>query len=150
MTETKFQTKPDYTHILVGVDRADDAQLAFAYAVKRAIQDNAKLTITSVLEDDELNVYEALSKTHLEHARQELVQQVKQYVKQARDAGVARVESLIGEGDPDDVILKEIIPTVQPDLVIIGAETRKGLTRHFGSNAASIAKYAPVSVLIVR
>jgi nucleotide-binding universal stress UspA family protein len=150
MTEKLIKPKPDYTHILVGVDRDDDAQKAFAYALRRAVRDDAKLTIVSVLETSNFNIYESLSKGHIERERMELNHQISNYVQMAKDAGVADVDSIIGEGDPDDVILEDVIPRIKPDLLIIGAETKTGLARHFGSHANTMAKYAPISVMIVR
>ncbi|WP_180367469.1 universal stress protein, partial [Oenococcus oeni] len=44
-----------FNRILVGVDDSADAQLAFRYAVRRAVKDNATLIITSILENDEMN-----------------------------------------------------------------------------------------------
>ncbi len=38
-----------FNRILVGVDDSADAQLAFRYAVRRAVKDNATLIITSIL-----------------------------------------------------------------------------------------------------
>ncbi|WP_127848767.1 universal stress protein [Lacticaseibacillus hulanensis] len=150
MTDTPIKPKPDYTNILVGVDRDDDAQKAFAYALRRAVRDDARLTIVSVLETSSFNIYESMSKGHIERERMELQHQISSYVQMAKDAGVEHVHSIIGEGDPDDVILEDVIPRVKPDLLIIGAETKQGLSRHFGSHANKMAKYAPISVMIVR
>ncbi|KRM55443.1 universal stress protein [Lacticaseibacillus sharpeae] len=150
MTDIPIKPKPDYTHILVGVDRDDDAQKAFAYALRRAVRDDAKLTIVSVLETSSFNIYESMSKGHIERERMELSHQIANYVQMAKDAGVQEVDSIVGEGDPDDVILEDVIPRIKPDLLIIGAETKQGMARHFGSNANKIAKYAPISVMIVR
>ncbi len=150
MTQPPFKPKSNYKHILVGVDRDDDAQKAFAYAVKRAVQDHAELTIVSVLETSDFNIYESMSKGHIERSRYDLDAQLTKYVQLAKTAGVTKVNSLLGEGDPAEIILEAVIPKMNPDLLIIGAETKTGITRHFGSNASKLAKYAPVSTLIVR
>jgi nucleotide-binding universal stress UspA family protein len=34
--------------------------------------------------------------------------------------------------------------------LIIGSIAKKGIARHFGSQAAYMAKYAPISVLVIR
>ncbi|MSE05307.1 universal stress protein, partial [Lactobacillus salivarius] len=47
--------------ILVGVDDSEDAQLAFRVAMRRAIELDATLVITSILEKDEMNIYQAMS-----------------------------------------------------------------------------------------
>ena len=43
-----------------------------------------------------------------------------------------------------------MIPAVKPDLLIVGARSKQGIAKHFGSQAAYMAKYAPISVLVVR
>ncbi|MFT9098883.1 universal stress protein, partial [Liquorilactobacillus sp.] len=48
--------------ILVGVDDSADALLAFDYAITRAKEDDAELIIASVLESDELSVFQAMDK----------------------------------------------------------------------------------------
>ena len=48
--------------ILVGVDDSEDALLAFDYAIERAKREDLELVIVSVLENDEMNVYQALNK----------------------------------------------------------------------------------------
>ncbi|WP_461226328.1 universal stress protein [Lacticaseibacillus suihuaensis] len=140
----------DYTKILVGVDDSADALAAFRYAIHRAKADSAELIITSILESGEMNVYQALSKDYVHGERAELEAHLDGYVKLAQKAGIAKVRAIIGEGDAGETIIKTIIPEVQPDLLIIGAESKKGLARHFGSQAAYMAKYADISVLIVR
>lgn len=54
-----------FSRILVGVDDSQDALLAFKYAVDQAKQNQAELIIVSVLENEEMNVYEALSKDYV-------------------------------------------------------------------------------------
>ena len=44
----------------MGVDDSENAQKAFKYAVKRAYQEGAKLIICTILEIDEMNVYEVM------------------------------------------------------------------------------------------
>ena len=115
-----------FNRILVGVDDSADALLAFDYAIHQAKQDGAELVIISILENDEMNV------------------------QQAQAAGVTKVHAMIAEGEPGETIVKEVIPHVQPDLLIIGSLAKKGIAKHFGSQAAYMAKYAPISVLVIR
>ncbi|WP_225048496.1 universal stress protein [Lacticaseibacillus kribbianus] len=140
----------DYQKILVGVDDSADALAAFRYAIHRAKADGAELVITGILESGEMNIYQALSKDYVHGERAELEAHLNDYVGLAQKAGIAKVYAVIGEGDAGETIIKTIIPQVQPDLLIIGAEAKKGLARHFGSQAAYMAKYADISVLIVR
>ncbi|KRN06646.1 universal stress protein UspA-like nucleotide-binding protein [Liquorilactobacillus sucicola DSM 21376 = JCM 15457] len=136
--------------ILVGVDDSADALLAFDYAIKRAKEEEAELIIASVLESDELSVYQAMDKDYIHGKRGDLEKHILDYREKAIDAGVASVRTIIGEGDAGETIVKDIIPKVNPDLLIIGSESKRGLRRHFGSQAAYMAKYSPTSVLVIR
>lgn len=111
----------EFKHILVGVDDSDDAQLAFRYAINRAKSDGAKLTIVSILEQDNMNVYEAMSKDFVHGQRKDLEEHVQQYQKLARDFGVTDVNAVVDEGDPGETIVKTVIPALKPDLLVIGS-----------------------------
>lgn len=139
-----------FKRILVGVDDSADALLAFEYAIQQAIQTDAELVIVSILENDEMNVYQALNKDYVHGERDELQKHLLKYQKQAQDAGAKHVRSLIAEGEPGETIVKDVIPHLQPDLLIIGSIAKKGLARRFGSQAAYMAKYSPISVLVIR
>ncbi|MFD1317135.1 universal stress protein [Loigolactobacillus zhaoyuanensis] len=139
-----------FSRILVGVDDSQDALLAFKYAVDQAKQDQAELVIVSVLESEEMNVYQALNKDYVHGERAELEQHVRDYQRQAREAGIERVNTVVAEGEPGEVIVKEVIPHIEPDLLIVGSEAKEGLAKHLGSQAAYMAKYAPISVLVIR
>ena len=58
--------------ILVGVDDSEDAQLAFRVAMRRALDLKATLSIVSVLESHEMNVYQALSASYVHGKRKDL------------------------------------------------------------------------------
>jgi nucleotide-binding universal stress UspA family protein len=140
----------EFKHILVGVDDSDDAQLAFRYAINRAKSDGAKLTIVSILEQDNMNVYEAMSKDFIHGQRSDLEAHVQQYQKLAEQFGIKDVATVVDEGDPGETIVKDIIPALKPDLLVIGSISKKGVRKYFGSQAAYMAKHAPISVLVVR
>ncbi|WP_125705889.1 universal stress protein [Lacticaseibacillus daqingensis] len=140
----------DFKKILVGVDDSADALAAFQYALHRAKADGAELIIASILEDDEMNVYQAMNKDYVHGERAELEQHINEYRHLAEQAGLTNVRAIIGEGNPGETIVKTIIPKVKPDLLIIGAEAKKGLAKHFGSQATYMVKHATISVLVVR
>ncbi|MFD1455013.1 universal stress protein [Levilactobacillus lanxiensis] len=139
-----------FKRILVGVDDSADALLAFRYAIHQAKRDGAELVIASVLEKETMNVYQALDTDFIHGQYDDLKRHVREYQQQAEDAGVADVRIMIAEGEPGETIVKEIIPQVKPDILIVGSIAKKGVSRHFGSQAAYMAKYAPVSVLVIR
>lgn len=136
--------------ILVGVDDSHDAQLAFYYAVRYAAENNADLYIVSVLESDEMNVYQALDDDYIHGERSQLEKHILDFKQQALDAGVKNVTTLVAEGDAGKTIVKDVIPHVQPDLLMIGSYDKPGIARRFGSQAAYMSKYAPCSVLVIR
>ncbi|QBO36678.1 universal stress protein [Periweissella cryptocerci] len=141
---------PKHTNILVGVDDSADAQLAFLNAVSHALEDDSLLHIVTVLESDELNVFQALTKDALLEKRMYLEQRLQDYKQQALDAGVKEVHIVLAEGEPGETIVKDVIPDVKPDLVVVGAAAKKGIEKYMGSQAGYIAKYATVSVMVVR
>ena len=139
-----------FKRILVGVDDSADAILAFRYAINRASKTGAQLILCSVLENDETNVYQSLDKDYVHGKRSDLVEHMKKYEAIAKKNGVKNVRSVVAEGDAGESIVKDVIPHVEHDLFIIGSQAKKGLARHFGSQAAYMAKYAPISVMVIR
>ncbi len=150
MDTTGSMDPKKFTRILVGVDDSPDAQLAFRYAMNRAKFDDAELVICSVLESDNMNIYQALSKDYVHGQRSDLQAHLQEYEKLARRFGITKVKIIIGEGDPGETIVKKIIPEVEPDLLVVGSLSQSGVRKYFGSQAAYMAKYSPVSVMIVR
>lgn len=140
-----------FKNILVAVDDSDDAILAFKYAIHRAVKDDVGLTLVSILEPDDMNVFQALNKDFVHGKKEDLEKHLREYKQIATDAGVKKVHSIIATDDnPGEVIVEEVIPRVHPDLLIIGSKSKKGISKRFGSQAAYMAKYSPVSVLVVR
>ncbi|GEK29499.1 universal stress protein [Furfurilactobacillus siliginis] len=150
MSESEKDVDKVFSRILVGVDDSADAQLAFKYAVRRAAKDGAKLFITSILESDEMNVFQALTKDYVHGERDELEAHLQDYAKFADEAGVQDLEIIVDEGDPGETIVKNVIPATQADLLIVGSLSKKGIRKYFGSQAAYMAKYSPISVMIIR
>ncbi|BDR58220.1 universal stress protein [Xylocopilactobacillus apicola] len=142
--------KITFRRILVGVDDSADAQLAFKYAIREALEHHADLIITSILESDEMNIYQALSRDYIHGERAELEKHVEEYRNLALEAGVENVELVISEGDPGETIVKNVIPATKADLLVIGSLAKKGIRKHFGSQAAYMAKHSPISVMVVR
>lgn len=147
MTSEKFVTPKT---ILVGVDDTIDAQKALYYAIHTAKLDNAKLVIGTVLESDEISAITILDKEKMLDIRADVVADMARYKAEAEATGLSEVEVVYAEGDAAKTIVNELIPMVQPDLVVIGSETKKGLVKRLGSTAAHIVKYAEISVMVVR
>lgn len=139
-----------FKRILVGVDDSPDAQLAFRYAISEARLSGASLVIASVLESDNVNVFQALNKDFVHGEHKDLAEHLNQYRELALRAGVKTVDTVVEEGDPGEVIVKTIIPAVHADLLIVGSLSKTGVRKYFGSQAAYMAKYSPISVMVVR
>lgn len=149
MSESRLDPKR-FSKILVGVDDSPDAQLAFRFAMNRAKQDNAELDIVSILEQDDINIYQALNKDYILDKHDELEKHLQGYRKIAEEFGIRKVETYTAEGDAGETIVKDVIPHVNPDLLVIGSSSKSGVARYFGSQASYMAKYSPVSVLVIR
>lgn len=143
-----------WSRILVGVDESSDAQQAFAQAIVLAKSHGAALFIVSVLENHTMNVYQTLDRGYVQRQRDDLERYLEKYRDQALSGGVQSVKTLIAESARGEMagetIVTDVIAHVHPDLLVIGAKSRRGLAKHFGSQAAYMAKYAPISVLVVR
>ncbi|AQW21053.1 universal stress protein UspA [Lentilactobacillus curieae] len=148
--QQKQEEHKNFKRILVGVDDSEDAQLAFRYAIREARSSDATLIIASILEHEDMNVYEALNKDFVHGKRDELADHISKYRDLALRAGVKNVEMIIDEGEAGETIVKNVIPAADADLLIIGSLSKTGIRKYFGSQAAYMAKYSPISVMVVR
>jgi len=146
-------TKPknkEFFSILVGVDESDNAQKAFRYAVKKASNEQTKLTIATVIESDEINVYQALDNDHLKAARKQHEENLLKYQQYALNQGVPGTELFVDEGAPAERIINHILPQTNCDLLIIGSHAKHGMKDYFGTSASYMAKNSPISIMIIR
>lgn len=142
-----------YRHILLTVDEDDSesSTKAFRFAVTLAHDYDATLGIVSVMERDDINIFDSMTPAKITEKRDFLKKVVDRYVKLAEECKVRRVEPLVYEGgDVDDVILERVIPDFKPDLIITGADTQLPHTKLTGTIGPRLAKRAPVSVIVVR
>ncbi|KRM13400.1 universal stress protein [Paucilactobacillus suebicus] len=146
-------TVPHFDKILVGVDDAVDAKMAFDYAVDKAKRDESELGIVSILETGDINVYQALSKDYVHGTRDELDARMNEYVEAAINYGVdpKKITKIIDEGSkPAERIINHVLPAYKPDLLVIGSIGSDDSRKLFGSQAAYMAKNAGISVTIIR
>ncbi|EKD5197721.1 TPA: universal stress protein [Enterococcus faecalis] len=139
-----------FSKIMVGVEESPDALKAFHYAIQKAKEEQAELVIVSILEEKEINVYQSLDKNYWQEQLTKLEKQTEKYQQEALTNGIDKVSVIVNEGNPGELIINKLIPLNKPDLLIIGSKSTSKLKSFFGSQAAYMARYAPISVMIIR
>lgn len=150
---TTYQVAPlHYGRLLVAVDVDDfiSSRRAFDRACTIAKRNKVPLVVATVLETEDLNVFETMTKDTMATKRQQAQQVLDQYVAKAEAFGVEEVTSTLGEGRPGHVMVEQILPHIKPDLLLLGSEPKPGHKKTIGPHAMHMAKYANCSVTIVR
>ena len=81
--------------------------------MERAKELDATLYITSILERDDLSVYEVLNPTVIRNKITTLKEHIENYRQVALRVGVKKVEMVITEGDTTgEAIIEEMIPKI--------------------------------------
>ncbi|AKP03606.1 universal stress protein [Companilactobacillus pabuli] len=153
MDYQEFNEPLVYRRILLTVDEDDNESTikAFRFATTMAHDYDARLGIVSVLESDDINIFDSLTPAKLKEKRNELQAVVDNYVKMAENLGLKKVDPLVyDEGDVDDVIVDRAIPDFKPDLIVTGADTALPHSKITATIGPRLAKKAPVSVIVVR
>ncbi|ETY72885.1 universal stress protein [Lactiplantibacillus fabifermentans] len=153
MPSSKMNDPLVYRRVLLTVDEDDNtsSERAFRYATTLARDYDVTLGIVSVMENDDINIFDSLTPSKIQEKRDHVKQVVQDYVKLAEQLGLKKVEALVYEGgDVDDVILEKVIPEFEPDLLVTGADTEFAHSKISGAIGPRLAKKAPVSVIVVR
>ncbi|HIW71822.1 MAG TPA: universal stress protein [Candidatus Levilactobacillus faecigallinarum] len=152
MTDENY--RPLFFHrILITIDEDDKPSTAraFRFALTMARDYGAELGIASVMESDDISIYESLMPAKLHERREHLMNIVKAYAERAHEFGVTNVRSIVSEGgDVDDVILQQIVPDFQPDLIVCGADVDFASHGHPGAIGLRLTKKSDVSVIVIR
>lgn len=142
-----------FRRVLLTVDEDDpnSSTHAFRYATTLAHDYQVKLCIVSVLESDDLNIFDVMTPGKVDERADDIRQTVDNYMQLAQNLGVKDVQGLtISAGDVDDVILDRVIPEFKPDLIVCGSDTDDVSHRVPGAVGLRIARRANVSVIVVR
>lgn len=140
-----------YQHVLVGVDESEQGQVALASAVHQALEDQAKLTIATVLELGDLSTTDVLSLSAVNKRREDLEKNLQAYKAYAIEQGVTEVETVLADGaKAGEVLAMELAPEIKADLLIVGAHSKQGMWPSLGSQVVYIARHAKISSLIAR
>ena len=144
--------KIEYSKILICVDSDDfvSSKNAFNYACSLAKHYNAELGIVSVLETGDLNIFQSLDPEVLKRRREEIKELLEVYGEKATDYGVKDIHLMVTEGTPGSVIVDKVIPSFDPDLVIVGVEKKNKNRNTIGSQASKIVNGAKVAVSVIR
>jgi nucleotide-binding universal stress UspA family protein len=142
--------------ILVGTDGSGTAAVAVDHAIEMARALSARLQVVSA--------YEPIPEAHLQVARmqipsaaewtvnprEEVLELLASAERDARAAGVRRIETFARVGDAADAIL-DVAEEQRSDLIVVGNKGMTGATRFLlGSVPNKVSHHAPCSVLIVR
>ena len=145
-----------FTSILVGTDGSETAQTAVRRAVELAAGLQARLQIVSAYEpvaDQRLGGGQLDAPEDVQWAvnpHEDAVALLERARAEAREAGVASVETFARQGDAADAIL-DVAEEQHCDLVVVGNKGMTGAKRFLlGSVPNKISHHAPCSVLIVR
>jgi len=142
-----------FRRILITIDEDDrpSTSRAFRFALTLAHDYQAHLGIASVLESNDISIYESLMPAKLNEKRDHLKAIVQEYAAKAEAFGVEHVRPIIAEGgDVDDVILQKIVPDFQPDLIVCGADVDFASHGHPGAIGLRLTKKADVAVIVIR
>lgn len=135
-----------YQNILVAVDGSDAAKLALTRALEIAVENDAHVVITYVVEAMENLDCFLISK--IENYGRAMIER---YKKEAKQFGVKNVTTVIEFGSPRSKIPKSIAKEYQANLIVAGANGLNAVERLFiGSVSEAITRHAPCDVLIVR
>jgi len=144
-----------YRRILLTVDEDDNESTlrAFRFATTLAHDYDSTLGVVSVMESDDINIFDSLTPDKLAEKRAFLDRAVEKYVDLAEKNGIKKVVPLVYEGgDIDDAILDKAIPEFKPDLIVTGADTKypRSKSKITGAIGPRLARKVPVSVIVVR
>ena len=140
-------------HILVGIDHSDLSKKALDEAIRRAYQEEATLYITSVIDDNNINVgsdeYVATEEffKDLDNLTKQLLNNA---LKQAKEAGV-EAKAIFATGNPKHILATQLPEKYQIDLIIVGGP-QKDMEHYFGlgSVASYVIRHSPCNVMVVK
>ena len=145
-----------FTSILVGTDGSETAHTAVRRAIDLAASLGARLQIVSAYEpvsDQRLRGGEVNVPADLQwmiNPHDDVMALLKEAETEAREAGVATVETFARQGDAADAIV-DVAEEQHSDLIVVGNKGMTGAKRFLlGSVPNKVSHHAPCSVLIVR
>ena len=145
-----------FTSIVIGTDGSETAHTALRRAIDLAAGLGARLQIVSAYEpvsDQRLHGEQVDVPADLQwmiNPHDDVMALLEQAQAEAREAGVAEVETFARQGDAADAIV-DIAEEQRSDLIVVGNKGMTGAKRFLlGSVPNKVSHHAPCSVLIVR
>ncbi|SFQ06987.1 universal stress protein [Salibacterium halotolerans] len=140
-----------YKNILVAADGSRESKTALNKAVDMALDHQAALIIVHIIDTRTFATIEQYDRTVVSRAEEYGRELVEQFRKEAEQAGVEKVSTVIDFGSPRVKIPKDIARKHEVDLIMTGATGLNTVERILiGSVSEGVARQAECDVLIVR
>ena len=98
-----------------------------------------------------MSAVDVLSLPTVQAVEDQLEANLARYKEYAEAHGVKDVEVVFDSGQrAGEVLVEEIAPRVNADMIIVGAHSKKGWWESLGSQAVYVARHAKVSSMIAR
>lgn len=141
----------EYKNILIAIDGSKIAEKAFMKSIEIAKRNDANLILTYVVDTKTFSTIEPYDSAIYERSQAAAREMLDEYEETAKNAGFSNLKKVIKMGSPKAVIVKEIIPNEEIDLVIVGATGLGAVERILmGSVSENIVRHAKCDVLVVR
>lgn len=142
----------EYHNILVGLDGSELADKALKQAIEVAKRNHAKLFIAQII-PDEVSVSTSITypSSSLEAERKSTKLYLEEKAKEAKDQGVADVQTIFKVGSPRRELAITIPQKADIDLTIVGVSGKGAIERLLiGSVAQFISIHSTTNVLLVK
>ncbi|SMQ83444.1 Nucleotide-binding universal stress protein, UspA family [Bacillus sp. OV166] len=140
-----------YQNILVAIDGSKEADWAFKKGIEIAKRNDATLLLVHVIDTRTFTLIEAYDTVIGDRAEKLAKDMLENYLKQAEDAGLTKVQYEIDYGSPKIRIPRDLAKKHNVDLILCGATGLNVVERFFiGSVSEHITRYAACDVLVVR
>ncbi|MGJ8731145.1 universal stress protein [Listeria aquatica] len=140
-----------YKRILVAIDGSEQAEKAFADALKLAKDTGASLAMAAVIDTRSFPSFTVEGTTWEEELREEMETVLRGFQEKAEAEGLQSVGTFLERGNPKKMLAEEIPELFGADLLVCGAT---GLNRvekmMMGSVSSYLVQHAKCSVLIAR
>lgn len=146
----------EYTNILVGIDGSKQSEMAFKKAVSMAKQNQATLTLLSVVNGTKDSssgtvTYGFIDRSMYDRATEKLTKDQAKLKKEAEAAGLTKVNTEVLIGNAKVELTTGFVKDKKIDLIVVGASGLNVVGRMIvGSTTAYVVRQAPCDVVVVK